>query len=355
MDDWEPPGTTPPGPSHHGSADDLPALGANGQADGAANGGAPSFSFNGPAKAKPAPGGAPPAPRAARRGNSAAPAAAPACPQIWISRDHPSDHPHLAPPDPTPGGGLKRQASNESFNSLTLAVRAMTRFGPSSRVGLDAMAHADSTQRLWQGAAAAARGPRARATGGEGGRAASARGRGLPGPTPGRTSSCCPLQRPRTHSPPRPSSPPHPPKPSTLTPPLGNPYISKVEAIASAAVRAADKVQASLIIVYTHTGARAAPCITPHPQTPPPRHGLSGPGGGDGGVLSGGATRVGPPRCPPPLTQSPAPPCSAGTPPALPPGRTAQLVAKYRPPMPILTLVVPRLVSDTLHWRLEGK
>jgi hypothetical protein len=36
-------------------------------------------------------------------------------------------------------------------------------------------------------------------------------------------------------------------------------------------------------------------------------------------------------------------------------GRTAQLVAKYRPPMPILTLVVPRLVSDTLKWKLEGR
>jgi pyruvate kinase len=38
-----------------------------------------------------------------------------------------------------------------------------------------------------------------------------------------------------------------------------------------------------------------------------------------------------------------------------PAGRTAQLVAKYRPPMPILTLVVPRLVNDGIRWRLEGK
>jgi len=36
-------------------------------------------------------------------------------------------------------------------------------------------------------------------------------------------------------------------------------------------------------------------------------------------------------------------------------GRTAQMVAKYRPPMPILTLVVPRLVNDSLHWKLEGR
>lgn len=34
---------------------------------------------------------------------------------------------------------------------------------------------------------------------------------------------------------------------------------------------------------------------------------------------------------------------------------TAQLVAKYRPVAPILTLVVPRLVSDGLHWQLQGR
>lgn len=32
----------------------------------------------------------------------------------------------------------------------------------------------------------------------------------------------------------------------------------------------------------------------------------------------------------------------------------AQLLAKYRPPMPILTLVVPVLVSDGLRWRMLG-
>jgi pyruvate kinase len=36
-------------------------------------------------------------------------------------------------------------------------------------------------------------------------------------------------------------------------------------------------------------------------------------------------------------------------------GKTAQLVSKYRPPMPILTLVVPRLVSNSLKWKLEGR
>jgi pyruvate kinase len=35
------------------------------------------------------------------------------------------------------------------------------------------------------------------------------------------------------------------------------PYLSKLESIASSAVRAADKVRASLIVVYTHTGQTA--------------------------------------------------------------------------------------------------
>lgn len=38
----------------------------------------------------------------------------------------------------------------------------------------------------------------------------------------------------------------------------GAPLLSKLESIASSAVRAADKVGASLIIVYTQSGTRAA-------------------------------------------------------------------------------------------------
>ena len=79
-----------------------------------------------------------------------------------------------------------------------------------------------------------------------------------------------------------------PPRPDPA-PLQKSPYVSKLESIASSAVRAADRVGASLIVVYTHTG------------------------------------------------------------------KTAQLVAKYRPPMPILTLVVPHLVSDQLKWKLEGR
>jgi hypothetical protein len=67
----------------------------------------------------------------------------------------------------------------------------------------------------------------------------------------------------------------------------GDPYLVKLESIASSAVRAAERVGASLIVVYTTSG------------------------------------------------------------------KTAQLVAKYRPPMPIMTLVVPNLVSDGLRWSLK--
>lgn len=36
-------------------------------------------------------------------------------------------------------------------------------------------------------------------------------------------------------------------------------------------------------------------------------------------------------------------------------GRTTSLVSKFRPPMPILAVVVPTLKSNSLSWRLEGK
>ncbi|KAK9811564.1 hypothetical protein WJX72_005997 [[Myrmecia] bisecta] len=71
--------------------------------------------------------------------------------------------------------------------------------------------------------------------------------------------------------------------------PGGTPWLSKVESIASTAVRAADKIKASLIIVYASTG------------------------------------------------------------------RTASLVAKYRPNMPILALVIPTLKSSSLSWELHGR
>lgn len=69
----------------------------------------------------------------------------------------------------------------------------------------------------------------------------------------------------------------------------GTPYLSKVESIASSAVRAAEKMNARLLVVYTHSG------------------------------------------------------------------QTSQMVAKYRPRIPILTLVVPKILTDSLSWRLEGR
>ncbi|EIE23527.1 pyruvate kinase [Coccomyxa subellipsoidea C-169] len=69
----------------------------------------------------------------------------------------------------------------------------------------------------------------------------------------------------------------------------GAPLLSKLESIASSAVRAADKVGAKLIIVYTQSG------------------------------------------------------------------QTASLVSKYRPPMPILTLVIPQLKNDGMRFQLVGR
>ena len=36
-------------------------------------------------------------------------------------------------------------------------------------------------------------------------------------------------------------------------------------------------------------------------------------------------------------------------------GQTASLLSKYRPPQPILTLVIPTLKSDGFKWRLVGR
>ncbi len=68
-----------------------------------------------------------------------------------------------------------------------------------------------------------------------------------------------------------------------------NLYMSKVESIASSAVRSAEKINAGLIVVFAQSG------------------------------------------------------------------RTASLVSKYRPPMPVISVVVPTLHSSKLGWKLEGK
>ena len=76
---------------------------------------------------------------------------------------------------------------------------------------------------------------------------------------------------------------------SSPKPPEQGAYMSKVESIASSAVRSAEKINAGLIIVFAQSG------------------------------------------------------------------RTASLVSKYRPPMPVISVVVPTLQSNKLGWRLEGK
>jgi pyruvate kinase len=66
-------------------------------------------------------------------------------------------------------------------------------------------------------------------------------------------------------------------------------FLTKLEAVASSAVRAADMASAKLLIVFTDTGL------------------------------------------------------------------TASLVAKYRPSVPILTLVVPRLINENMQWKVLGR
>lgn len=159
-------------------------------------------------------------------------------------------------------GGRPGPRANDSYSSLSLAIKAMTRFGPTSYASLPhQQAHQQGAggQHGHVGAGATGDSEDGAFLAGGGGNGAA----GGPGGVP-RSSSAQRLYH-------------------------GAPYLSKLESIASSAVRAADKIGASLIVVYTHSG------------------------------------------------------------------RTAELVAKYRPPMPILTLVVPRLVSDSLHWRLEGR
>ena len=36
-------------------------------------------------------------------------------------------------------------------------------------------------------------------------------------------------------------------------------------------------------------------------------------------------------------------------------GHTAQLVSKYRPNMPIMSLVIPRILQNSIRWVLDGE
>ena len=83
-------------------------------------------------------------------------------------------------------------------------------------------------------------------------------------------------------------------------------------------------------------------------RRPDHRHGPGGwVGGGWGGKGGGGGGGSCSSPSPPAHLPSPPPPVQSG--------RTVSLVAKYRPPMPILAVVVPKLSSTRLGWQLEGE
>jgi len=208
--------------------------------------------------------------------------------------------------DVTADGGRKRHgggggrngggAGSDSYSSLSMAIKAMTRFGPTSYASLS-HAHAPG------------HGAHGGHGGGGGGHGAGGGGGCGSGAAPhmlaGGVSHLAPSSLTHAGSGNAIGAGPTGDSEDACGGPgalsvmqrsssaqalyRGIPYLSKLESIASSAVKTADKIGASLIVVYTHSG------------------------------------------------------------------RTAELVAKYRPPMPILTLVVPRLVSDSLHWRLEGR
>ncbi|KAI8472796.1 MAG: pyruvate kinase [Monoraphidium minutum] len=161
------------------------------------------------------------------------------------------------------GRGMVRNPSAESYSSLNLAIKAMTRFGASSYANLQgaaAMQHSDSTQRLYHGApylskidstaSSAPHHPLSHKQTLAPKRTHALHTRSLRAPKRASVHSTTPPDPPRAHNVRLQSH-------SNSEPP-GSPYLSKIESIASSAVRAADKVKASLIVVYTHTGAAAA-------------------------------------------------------------------------------------------------
>jgi len=140
VEDWVPPGTTPPGAASpaEGSSDDLAGMGGeqshlnNSVAQPHAANGALSF------------------PALLRLLLWAPTRVADTPCSLQPTHAH---NPSSQPPRYTIiTTGMVRNHSSESFSSLTLAVKAMTRFGPSSRIGLDGMTHSDSTQKLYHGA-----------------------------------------------------------------------------------------------------------------------------------------------------------------------------------------------------------
>jgi hypothetical protein len=169
--------------------------------------------------------------------------------------------PYLSAPD-AGGRPIKRINSNESFSSLSLAIKAMTRFGPSSYgnlqvgvvvwVGVGGLCKILCVGGLCKTLCCCL----SRANQCVGWKSGPPlRWRVFPAHLLPPTKSCARVLAPVL-------------RPACLQGMAGlsksdsssklyhgSPYLSKLESISSSAVRAADKVGASLIVVYTHTGA----------------------------------------------------------------------------------------------------
>ncbi|CAI6008884.1 unnamed protein product [Closterium sp. NIES-65] len=131
--------------------------------------------------------------------------------------------------------------------------------------------------------------------------------------------------------------------------------MSELEAMASSAVKTAEKVHAAAIVVFTSSGRMArlvAKCKPPFLCSPSlplslycplvlPCFPGSWPSASQPCLCSRSSFHV------PPLPLSPTLPS-----PTIP---HARLVAKYKPTMPVLTLVIPRLYVDKLRWTVQGE
>jgi hypothetical protein len=217
---------------------------------------------------------------------------------------------------------MHRNHSSESFSSLSLAVKAMTRFGPSSRIGLDTMSHSNSTQALYRGALCEGLHPTAPSHAVPAPAPLSSRPQ--PGPSP---------PQPRPNPPTRSTAPPHA-TPTPTPPPQASPTCQR-----SSPSRPARYAR------RTRSRPRSS-WSTPTPAVPRSWWPSTGARRQPGPCLPAGRWACGGSAAPDVIGRLPRV-WELTRPPGAPPA--------CRPPMPILTLVVPRLVSDSLHWRLEGK
>lgn len=121
--------------------------------------------------------------------------------------------------------------------------------------------------------------------------------------------------------------------------------MTPLESLASSAVRTAHKVRASLIVVRDNArtdlsaeggGSRVSPSLPSSPHFSP---------------ASSAPSILLSLRAPVSLVD---PRCAARSQVLTRGGSTARLVAKYRPPIPVLTVAVPLLSTDMLTWTCSG-